>query len=162
MTEAIDTRVPAGRFAGVKALLAEDRRLIAAAWLADGDDPEVEARLRAAGVRPAAKPSLRLVADWETDATDVDILVDPLGRGRGRRHADVRTGFGPEAWISRGNDRPSAVSARVRYFDKGAMGYAMGMVSSISHDGQGKLTFHDRPFVLMEAVGSVELGRFNA
>lgn len=162
LTEAIDTHVPAGRFAGVKALLAEDRRLIAAAWLADGSDPEVDARLRAAGVRPAAKPSLRLVADWETDATDVDILVDPLGRGRGRRHADVRTGFGPEAWISRGNDRPSAVSARVRYFDKGAMGYAMGMVSSISHDGQGKLTFHDRPFVLMEAVGSVELGRFNA
>ena len=162
--DAISTPIPSGRFRGVKALLSEDRALVAAAWLASDEDGTagVDARLRAAGVRPATAPSLRLVADWETDATDVDILVDPIGRGRGRRHADVRTGFGPEAWIARGQQRPKAVTARVRYFDRGAMGYAIGTVSSISHDGEGKLTFKDQPFVLMEAVGSVELGRFAA
>lgn len=164
LTQALQTQVPGGRFAGVKALLRQDRELVAAAWLAASPehDPRIAARLTAAGVRPASQPSLRLVAAWETDATDVDLLVDPLGRGQGRRHADVRTGFGPEAWVARGGARPAAVTARVRYFDRGAMGYAMGTVSAISHDGQGRLTFTDRPFILMEAVGSVELGRFAA
>jgi len=162
--DALATRVPSGRFSGVKALLREDRNLIAAAWLANVGEADATARARisAAGVRPATTPSLRLVADWETDATDVDLLVDPIGAGNGRRHADVRTGFGPEAWISRGGKRPAAVTARVRYFDRGAMGYAMGTVSSIAHDGEGNLSFRDRPFVLMEATGSVELGRFSA
>ncbi|MEM6992156.1 MAG: AgmX/PglI C-terminal domain-containing protein, partial [Myxococcota bacterium] len=164
LTTALQTQVPSGRFNGVKALLREDRELVAAAWLASSDDSDTVAlsRVRAAGVRVATRASLRLVADWETDATDVDILVDPMGPGDGRRHADVRTGFGPEAWIARGNKTPQAVTARVRYFDRGAMGYAMGTVSAIRHDGQGNLTFIDRPFVLMEAVGSVELGRFRA
>lgn len=161
---ALSVPVPPRRFRGVKTLLREDRELVAAAWLASlaERDPTVEARIRAAGVRPAGKQSLRLVAHWETDATDVDILVDPLGRGDGRRHADVRSGFGPEAWISRGSQRPAAVSARVRYFNRGVMGYAMGTVSAISHDGVGGLTFHDRPFVLMNSEGSVELGRFSS
>jgi hypothetical protein len=38
----------------------------------------------------------------------------------------------------------------------------MGVVSSIAHDGTGKLTFADRPFVLMQSTGVVELGRFSA
>ncbi|PRQ08578.1 AgmX/PglI C-terminal domain-containing protein [Enhygromyxa salina] len=164
LTDAIDTQIPAGRFNGVKALLREDRELVAAAWLAAGSTPALalEARLRAAGVRPATSASLRLVANWETDATDVDILVVPEGRGDGQRHADVRTGFGPEAWISRAGRCPDAVNARVRYFNRGAMGYALGTVASIGHDGAGNLTFHERPFVLMNGEGSVELGRFGA
>lgn len=169
LTTALQTPIPAGRFNGVKALLRGDRQLVAAAWLTadehnEGGAPRSTARirLRAAGVRPATTASLRLVADWETDATDVDLLVEPMGPGTGRRHADVRTGFGPEAWISGEHRRPAAVTARVRYFDRGAMGYAMGTVSAVSHDGNGHLTFVDRPFVLMEAVGSVELGRFRA
>lgn len=162
--DALQTGTPAGRFNGVKTLLRQDRELVVAAWLAHAadTDPSVERRIRAAGVRPATSASLRLVADWETDATDVDLLVDPIGNGDGRRHADVRDGFGPEAWISRRGKVPSAVSARVRYFDRGAMGYAMGTVSAVRHDGQGNLTFVDRPFVIMEARGSVELGRFRS
>ncbi|PRP90216.1 Vault protein inter-alpha-trypsin [Enhygromyxa salina] len=162
LSAGIETQVPAGRFNGVKSLLREDRELVAAAWLASDSSPALEARLRAAGVRPATAGSLRLVASWETDATDVDILVEPIGRGEGRRHADVRMGFGPEAWISRGARRPEAVNARVRYFNRGAMGYAMGTVSAIVHDGAGRLSFRDRPFVLMNGSGSVELGRFGA
>lgn len=162
--DALQTPTPSGRFNGVKPLLRQDRELVAAAWLADtaDADPSIERRIRAAGVRPATSASLRLVADWETDATDVDLLVDPIGKGDGRRHADVRDGFGPEAWVSRRGKVPSAVSARVRYFDRGAMGYAMGTVSAVRHDGEGKLTFVDRPFVIMEARGSVELGRFRS
>jgi hypothetical protein len=162
--DALQTPTPPGRFNGVKTLLRQDRELVVAAWLAHtaDADPSVERRIRAAGVRPATSASLRLVADWETDATDVDLLVDPIGKGDGRRHADVRDGFGPEAWVSRRGKVPSAVSARVRYFDRGAMGYAMGTVSAVRHDGEGNLTFIDRPFVIMEARGSVELGRFRS
>jgi TonB family protein len=162
LTKAIGTPIPAGRFRGVRALLIEDRELLVAAALAEpgGPDPSFAARIRAAGVRPATKPSLRLVASWETDATDVDILVDPIGRGDGARHVDVRTGFGPEAWIARGAHRPEAVTARVRYFNRGAMGYALGTVSALEHDGAGQLRFLERPFVLMQGSGSVELGRF--
>ncbi len=160
--DALQISTPPGRFNGAKALLRQDRELVAAAWLAAtaDADPTVDRRLRAAGVRPSSSASLRLVADWETDATDVDLLVEPLGKGSGRRHADVRDGFGPEAWVSRPGKTPAAVSARVRYFDRGAMGYAMGTVSAVRHDGEGTLTYIDRPFVIMEARGSVELGRF--
>jgi TonB family protein len=162
LSTAIATPVPAGRFRGVRALLLEDRELLVAAALAQpgGADPSFLAKIRAAGVRPATTPSLRLVASWETDATDVDILVDPIGRGNGARHADVRTGFGPEAWIARGARRPEAVAARVRYFNRGAMGYALGTVSALEHDGAGQLRFLERPFVLMQGSGSVDLGQF--
>jgi hypothetical protein len=162
LTTAIATPIPTGRFRGVKALLLEDRELLVAAALAQpgGPDPSFATRIRHAGVRPATKPSLRLVASWETDATDVDILVDPIGGGHGSRHVDVRTGFGPEAWIARGAHRPEAVTARVRYFNRGAMGYALGTVSALEHDGAGQLRFLERPFVLMEGSGSVDLGRF--
>jgi hypothetical protein len=162
LTTAIGTPIPAGRFRGVRALLLEDRQLLVAAALAQpgGPDPSFAARIRAVGVRPATKPSLRLVASWETDATDVDILVDPIGHGDGARHVDVRTGFGPEAWIARGDRRPEAVTARVRYFNRGAMGYALGTVSALEHDGAGQLRFLERPFVLMQGSGSVDLGKF--
>lgn len=162
LTTAIATPIPTSRFRGVRELLIEDRELLVAAVLAQpgGPDPSFAERIREAGVRPASTPSLRLVASWETDATDVDILVDPIGRGDGSRHADVRTGFGPEAWIARGDRRPEAVNARVRYFNRGAMGYALGTVSAIDHDGAGLLRFREVPFVLMEGSGSVDLGRF--
>jgi hypothetical protein len=162
LTTAIGSPVPWGRFRGVKSLLREDRRIVAAAWLATGPGPAVDARLRAAGVRPATNASLRVVASWETDATDVDLLVEPIGGGDGKRHADVRTGFGPEAWISLGRKPPRSVNARVRYFSRGAMGYATGTVSALSHDGRGGLSFQERPFVLMNSRGSVEIGRLGS
>jgi hypothetical protein len=40
------------------------------------------------------------------------------------------------------------------------MGHALGTVSVIEHDGAGRLMFRDRPFVLMQASGAVDLGRF--
>jgi tetratricopeptide (TPR) repeat protein len=155
----IQTRVPAGRFRGAKSLLRDDARVIAAAWRAI--DPDAAPPAPSGGVLGVdTRPSFRLVAHWETDATDVDILVDPIGRGHGRRHADVRTGYGPEAWVARGAAIPSAASVRVRYFSRGAMGHAFGTVTAVRHDGAGHLSFQDHPFVLMRAAGSVDVGRF--
>jgi hypothetical protein len=159
-------RYPDGRFAGVRGLLREDASLIAAGWLAATADTDADAhaaaetRLHLARVRPATGPSLRLVAGWETDATDVDLVVAAEARRRGRRLADVRTGFGPEAWVSRGPRHASSVTATVHYYERGAMGHAFGAVQAIVHDGEGHLRFDTRPFVLQTGGGAVDLGRF--
>jgi hypothetical protein len=38
------------------------------------------------------------------------------------------------------------------------MGYGMGKLSIIDHDGKGKLTFEERPFVVMVDHAFVDLG----
>ena len=38
------------------------------------------------------------------------------------------------------------------------MGYGMGKLQVIEHDGQGGLRFEERPFVVMEDGAYVELG----
>jgi hypothetical protein len=157
----LDERWPRGRFAGVRAVMREDLALVGAAWRAKASDPEiVDARLRRAGVRPDTTPTLRVVAHWETDATDIDLAVKPVERGdaRGRTLADVRTGFGPEAWVARGAKRPRAVTASVHYYERGAMGAALGTVDAIAHDGHGGLAFRSAPFVITEAGGAIDLG----
>lgn len=162
LREGLDAHWPSRRFAGAKAVLRQDLALVAAAWRASAPDPTaVEAAVKAAGVTPEATPSLHLVAHWETDATDVDLTVKPAARGasRGRRLADVRTGLGPEAWVARGERTPDAVIATVHYYERGAMGAALGVVEAIAHDGQGHLRFHAQPFTLTEAGGALELPR---
>ncbi len=163
LNEAIHRRYPAGRFAGVKTLMRQDLALVAAAWLtkAQGDD-RIQARrhIDDAGVRPATEASTRFVVTWETDTTDVDVLLHTPGsrRNHGRRIADVRTGYGPEARVMRGDRMPLEVQASVRYFDRSSQGHAMGTVHIVSHDGQGNLRMQARPFVLMQQRGVLALG----
>ena len=38
------------------------------------------------------------------------------------------------------------------------MGYGMGMVQIIDHDGRGGLTFEERPYVALTARARVDLG----
>jgi hypothetical protein len=164
LEQGLAERWPRGRFAGVRKVMREDLALVAAAWRATTHDPAaVDERLRAAGVRPDTSPTLRLVAHWETDATDIDLAVKPLQRGgaRGRKLADVRTGFGPEAWVVRGTKRPRTVTASVHYYERGAMGAALGTVEAIAHDGHGGLAFQSRPFVITEAGGALDLGELS-
>jgi hypothetical protein len=42
------------------------------------------------------------------------------------------------------------------------MGYGMGTLSIIDHDGKGGLTFEERPFVVMQDRAFVELGSYPA
>lgn len=168
LAQAIARRYPAGRLAGVKSVLRQDQELVAAAWLAraqarGGDEHvTVRARLDEAGVRPASQASTRFVVTWEADATDVDLtLRAPDSRRRlGRRTADVTTGYGPEQRLLQGRRVPPRIRATVQYYERGAMGHAMGTLHVVAHDGAGGLRVQAQPFVLMQQGGTLELGTF--
>ncbi len=157
---ALARRYPAGRFEGVRSLLHEDARILAAAWLAHADDADrraVAEQLDEAGVRPATQPTMLLVATWQTDATDLDVKAVGRDRRHGHRIADVRTGLGPEAWVTRGANIPDTLQVRVQYYERGPMGAAIGSVHGVRHDGRGGLTFDTRPFVLQTRRGALTL-----
>jgi TonB family protein len=165
LEQAASRRYPAGRFAGVKSVLRQDQALVAAAWLAQAPEPEratVRARVDAAGVRPSTEASTRFVVTWETDATDVDLTLRAPGsrRRHGRRIADVTTGYGPEVRVARGARVPPRLSATVQYYERGAMGHAMGTLQVVAHDGAGGLRVQAQPFALMQQGGALELGSF--
>ena len=161
---------PPGRFAGGIQVLRQDLGLVAAAWLRA--DPvargEIMEQLAARGAQLAKRPSVRFVLSWETDANDVDLHVFDaelehayhgqrwLASG-GRLHHDVIDGFGPELFAI---ERPRAYPYRlaVHYYDRGPMGYGMGKVEIVHHDGKGRLRFEQRPFVVMRDDAFVDLG----
>ena len=164
---------PDGRFAGAHEILAEDLGLIAAAWTraAPARRAAIRARLTRAGGRPENEPSTRFVLNWETDANDVDFHIhDGLGGhayygnpqlpSGGRLYADVTTGYGPECFTVRGDRKHRAYPYRLEahYFSRGPMGYGMGKLEIIDHDGSGKLRFEERPFVIMQDDAFVDLG----
>jgi hypothetical protein len=168
----IEQRYPDGRFAGVERVLQDDLGMLAAAWLRA--DPtrrgEVLDRLRHAGAHLDDEPSLRFVLSWETDANDVDLHVFDRKGGHayfsskdlpsgGSLYADVTTGYGPECFAV---ERPSGAAApyhlKVHYYSRGPMGYGMGTVQVIAHDGHGGLRLEPRPFVVMVDQAMVDLG----
>ncbi|HXT19285.1 MAG TPA: tetratricopeptide repeat protein, partial [Thermoanaerobaculia bacterium] len=163
---------PSGRFSGVEQVMRDDLGLLAAAWLRAEPSrrAEVLERLRLAGSRLDEEPSLRFVMSWETDANDVDLHVfDRRGAhayyhdkelpSGGSLYADVTTGYGPECFAVR---RPTGAGApyhlKVHYYSRGPMGYGMGTVQVIAHDGKGGLRLDPRPFVAMVDQAMVDLG----
>jgi hypothetical protein len=166
-------RYPADRFRGVDRILREDVGLIAAAWIHDQPKrrAEVEQRLGDAGVVLDTHPSLRFVLTWETDANDVDFHIRD-GKGNhafygapsletgGELYADVTTGYGPECFAIRkpAADRAGPYELQANYYARGPMGYGMGKLEIIDHDGAGKLTFEERPYVVMVDQAFVDLG----
>ncbi len=165
---------PEGRFAEVRRVLGEDLALVAAAW--SRSDPSQTSRLRRrlAMLQIAAedRPSLRFVLSWETDANDVDLHVydgadghayyssPQLPNDGGSLYADVTNGYGPEIFTVR---RPRSARAEeyrlvAHYFRRGPMGYGLGKLQVVEHDGAGRLTFQERPFVVMNDDASVDLG----
>jgi hypothetical protein len=164
---------PAERFPGVARIMKEDLGLIAAAWIAaePGKRADVMARLAAAGAALEDGPSLRFVLTWETDANDVDFHIyddkgnhafykSPHLEGGGDLYADVTTGYGPECFAVRGPraKRAAAYTLQANYYRRGPMGYGMGKLEVIDHDGQGNLTFDERPYVVMRDQAFVDLG----
>jgi hypothetical protein len=164
---------PSGRFRGVERILAEDLGLAAAAW--SKQEPaltsEIRERLARAGGRVEDGPSLRFVLNWETDANDVDFHIHDGKGGHasysamhlpsgGELYADVTTGYGPECFTIRGPKAGRAFPYRLQahYYSRGPMGYGMGKLEVIEHDGHGGLTFEERPFVVMQDGAFVELG----
>lgn len=164
---------PAGRFAGVDRILKEDLGLVAAAWSAaqPARAAEISQKLREAGGTAENGPSLRFVLNWETDANDVDFHIydgkgghayygqRTLGSG-GELYADVTTGYGPECFTIRNpkGARSEPYTLQAHYYSRGPMGYGMGKLQVIDHDGKGHLSFEERPFVVMVDRGFVDLG----
>ena len=167
---------PGGRFAGVGEILRADLGLVAAAWLRQEPDlrgkrrEELRERLAEHGATLANGPSLRFVLTWETDANDVDLHVFDREGGHasyrrpelpsgGRLIADVTTGYGPECFAVSDPDRAAApYRLEAHYYRRGPMGYGMGLLQVVRHDGEGGFTIEPRPFVVMADNATVDLG----
>jgi hypothetical protein len=162
-----------GRLEGVQRLMREDLGLVAAAWAKaePARRPEIVRRLNGAGGALETAPSVRFVLYWETDANDVDFHVwddkgghafyaSPALPGGGELYADVRAGFGPECFTVRGprHERAAVYTLQAHYFARGPMGYGMGKLEVLEHDGQGTLRFEERPYVVMTDKAYVDLG----
>jgi tetratricopeptide (TPR) repeat protein len=164
---------PEGRFRGVDRILKEDLGLIASVWAAAAPArrAEIMTKLHAAGGTEESAPSLRFVLVWETDANDVDFHIHDGKGGHayygtpnlpsgGSLYADVTTGYGPECFTIRGarEKRAYPYTLQAHYYSRGPMGYGMGKLEVIDHDGQGHISFEERPFVVMKDRAYVDLG----
>ncbi|WP_437779272.1 AgmX/PglI C-terminal domain-containing protein [Sorangium sp. So ce1097] len=169
----LSRRYPEGRFDGAERVLREDLGLVAAAWIKaePARRANVLARLAKAGAALEGAPSLRFVLSWETDANDVDFHIrddrgghayyeQPALPGGGRLYADVTTGYGPECFTLRAprERRAGQYTLQAHYYSRGPMGYGMGKLQIVDHDGKGGLTFEERPFVVMADRAFVDLG----
>jgi tetratricopeptide (TPR) repeat protein len=160
------------RFEGVPRILREDLALVGAAW--SRAEPAAQERVTRAlsslGLTLDKKPSTRFVLSWETDANDVDFHVYD-GRGGhayymkprlasgGSLYADITTGYGPECFAIPGRASAHPYVLQAHYFARGPMGFGMGTLQVVEHDGQGGLRFEQHPFVIMKDKAFVELAR---
>jgi len=165
---------PSGRFRGVDRILKEDMGLVAAAWTRaePARAGEIQTKLTQAGGVAENGPSLRFVLVWETDANDVDFHIHDGKGGHayyaqrrlpsgGELYADVTTGYGPECFTIRGprEQRAYPYTLQAHYYSRGPMGYGMGKLQVIEHDGKGNLSFDERPFVVMVDRAYVDMGK---
>ncbi len=169
---ALDRSYPAGRFAGYDRILRADLEIVGAAWVAASPEyaKSVDEALQRRGLARASAPSTRFVLNWETDANDVDFHVRD-GRGGhayyssralasgGELFDDVTTGYGPECFAIPGKATAYPYTLEAHYYSRGPMGYGMGKLEIVQHDGAGRLKFDERPFVIMQDDAFVDLGK---
>ena len=174
---ALDLPHDRGLYAGVDDILKLDVGLVAAA-LEQADPSRKQAldeRIAKLGATIERGPSVRFVLSWETDANDVDLHVwdregnhsfygqKQLPKG-GSLLADVTTGYGPEEFFLPLGLGSATEKERYRigvhYYSRGPMGFGMGKLEIVEHDGKGKLRFEERPYVIMVDRGGVELGTY--
>ncbi len=164
---------PLDRFPGVDRILHEDIGLIAAAWIKaePARRAEIMAKVKDAKGIVESAPSIRFVLTWETDANDVDFHIYDAKGGHafyghkklpsgGELYADITTGYGPECFTIRlpRAQRSTSYALQANYFSRGPMGFGMGKLEVIDHDGQGGLTFEEHPYVVMIDHAFVDLG----
>jgi tetratricopeptide (TPR) repeat protein len=159
------------RFTEVQRILREDLALVGAAWAAADSSAraEIDAMLRNENVSIASSPSLRFVLTWETDANDVDFHIhdgkgghaffsDKVLPSGGSLYADITTGYGPECFAIEGVAAAYPYNLRAHYYSRGPMGYGMGRVQAVQHDGKGGLVLREYPFVVMKDQEWIDLG----
>lgn len=171
----LTSRYPRDRFPGGDRILREDLGIIGAAWSArePARRDDIEARVQRAGSRVATAPSTRFVLSWETDANDVDFHIydgkgghayysDPKLASGGELYHDVTNGYGPECFAIDGAAQAFPYRVQIHYYSRGPMGYGMGELEILRHDGKGTLDIESRPFVAMNDSAYVELGTVEA
>jgi tetratricopeptide (TPR) repeat protein len=171
--DGIDRQYPANRFAGAERVLAEDVGMIGAAYIAHaaGKRDEVVAQLARRHIALATAPSTRFIMYWETDANDVDFHIRDARGGHawyshkqlasgGELYADITTGYGPECFAIPGTPKAGPYQLSINYYSQGPMGYGMGLLQIQKFDGQGNLSFEDRPYVIMTDQAFVDLGTY--
>ncbi|HZJ71322.1 MAG TPA: hypothetical protein VFF36_10370 [Planctomycetota bacterium] len=154
-----------------KRILAEDLSIVGAAWAAAAPAraAEIDHRLAARKLTRSTQASTRFVLSWETDANDVDFHIrDAHGNhayyeakqlaSGGELYADVTTGYGPECFTIPGTPSAGPYQLSLHYYSRGPMGYGMGELEILRHDGHGGLTLDSRPFVVMNDEAWVKLG----
>jgi tetratricopeptide (TPR) repeat protein len=173
----IDRQYPDNRFAGAERVLAEDAGMIGAAYIAhatgkrDAVRDAVLAELARRHIELATRPSTRFLMYWETDANDVDFHIRDARGGHawyshkqlasgGELYADITTGYGPECFAIPGTPKAGPYRLSINYYSQGPMGYGMGLLQIQTFDGQGNLSFEDRPFVIMTDQAFVDLGTY--
>jgi hypothetical protein len=171
LEKALTMQLPEGRYAGVLTVLRQDAAVVAAAWLRKAPEQAeaIRARLTRLQLTVDETPSIRFVLSWETDANDVDLHVtDAFGEHASYQHkelasggalvADVTTGYGPEGFVIPGAARGFPYQLRANYYSRGVMGFGMGKLQVVRHDGKGNIRIEDRPFVIQSDRGDVDLG----
>ncbi|MBP9085864.1 MAG: hypothetical protein KBG15_07080 [Kofleriaceae bacterium] len=158
-------------FRGVDRVLRDDVGILAAAWRAA--EPKAGAQIAkltsALGATVADVASTRFILYWETDANDVDFHIQdargghafysqPILSSGGELYADVTTGYGPECFAIHGTPKAGPYRLSIHYYSMGPMGYGMGAVEILRHDGKGHLTFETRPYTVMVDQAYVDLG----
>jgi hypothetical protein len=168
----IDQRYPDGRFAGGERVLSEDAGMLGAALIRaqPGQRSHVMAELGRRGLALVTQPSTRFILYWETDGNDVDFHIQdgrgghayyasPHLRSGGDLYADITTGYGPECFAIQGTPKAGPYRLSINYYSQGPMGYGMGLLEVQRYDGNGKLSFEDRPYVIMNDQAYVDLGK---
>jgi len=167
----LDHTYPRGRFLGAERILREDAGMIAAALIATGGKrKDVMAELTKRSLELIETPSTRFIMYWETDANDVDFHIRDSRGGHafysqmnlpsgGALYADVTTGYGPECFAIQGTPKAGPYRLSINYYSQGPMGYGMGLLQIQTFDGK-KLTFDDRPYVIMRDHAFVDLGTY--
>lgn len=171
LEKAATRQYPSGRFADVQEILQDDLGMVGAALIAKDPDqgPRILKKLHQLGAKLPSKPSMRFVLTWETDANDVDFHIKDSKGGHayysqpklpsgGRLYADVTTGYGPECFNIPGGGEAGPYNISIHYYSRGPMGYGMGKVEILKHDGKGRFRFEERPFVVMNDQAYVDLG----
>jgi len=148
----------------------EDVRLVAAVLAAhEPDSPRPLALLKRLGLALPRGPSARVLLTWETDANDVDLhVIDRWGEHAyyerfalsdgGTLLSDVTSGYGPEEFLLTPRMTSAPYELFVNYYASGPMGFGMGKVDVIAHDGNGHVHIDTRPFVIMNENATVHLG----
>ena len=72
----------------------------------------------------------------------------------------MTTGYGPECFTIRApkGKRVGPYHLEAHYYSRGPMGYGMGKLEVIDHDGKGGLSFEERPFLVMVDQAYVDIG----